>query len=455
VISTGGGALASPENADAMVEHGLVVCLSCSMDEMWHRLRNSGNRPMLYASDRRARIEELLVARKPAYDRIPYQLETTGISIQEAARRVVALWEDAERTIPVQAPDSEYAIHLGEGVLGRAGELLRAAGISGTIGLVSNDVVGPLHASALERTLREAGYDVASVWVPDGEEHKRLDTVRVLYDDFVESGMARDSAVLALGGGVVGDMAGLAAATFMRGIDLIQAPTTLLSMVDSSVGGKVAVDHPAGKNLIGAFKQPRLVMADTATLCTLPEEEYRSGLAEVIKAGIIDSPALFDHFERGQRGDAAWPIAEAIRVKIDVVEEDPYEHGRRAVLNLGHTFGHALELLKDFQMRHGEAVSIGMIIASRVSEVLGLAEAGLAERIQACLELHGLRTDLPSLDAEAIWEGMGSDKKKRAGKLRFVLPRAIGDVIVTDEVPRQAVLEVLEKMRSEGEEQRR
>ena len=299
VISTGGGALVIEENYRAMARHGLVVCLDCDLDEIWRRLARSTHRPMLYAEDRRARIQELLAKRKPAYDRIPFQVHTGLLQVGPAAERIVGYWESVHRTLPVRTPTGAYTIHLGRGLLEQAGDLLREVTLSGKIGLVSNDVVGPLYAACLEESLREAGFDVATILLPDGEANKNLDTVRVLYDHFVANGMARDSVVLALGGGVVGDMAGLAAATYMRGVALVQIPTTLLSMVDSSVGGKVAVDHPAGKNLIGAFKQPTTVVADPSVLFTLPAEEYRSGLAETIKHGVIDSPSLFDYFERG------------------------------------------------------------------------------------------------------------------------------------------------------------
>ena len=452
VISTGGGALVSEANYQTMASHGLVVCLDCDLDEIWRRLAASTHRPMLYADDRRARIEELLVTRQPAYDRIPLRVDSGQMEIRPAAERILSYWENVRRALQVRTPTGAYAIHLGRGLLEQAGVLLREANLSGNIGLVSNDVVGPLYAPRLEASLREAGFDLATILLPDGEVNKNLDTARTLYDHFIASGMARDSAVLALGGGVVGDMAGLAAATYMRGIALVQAPTSLLSMVDSSVGGKVAVDHPAGKNLIGAFKQPTTVIADPAVLATLPVEEYRSGLAEMIKHGVIDSPSLFDYFERGGRGDTAWALAEAIRVKIEVVEEDPYEQGRRAVLNLGHTFAHAIELLSDFGMRHGEAVSIGMVAATRTSVALGLAGEGLADRLERCLERHEMPSAIPGYAPEDIWAAMASDKKRRGGKLRFVLPRAIGDVIVTDQVPRETVLEVLDGMRApEGE----
>ena len=253
--------------------------------------------------------------------------------------------------------------------------------------------------------------------------------------------------MLALGGGVIGDMAGFAAATYMRGVPLVQLPTTLLAMVDASVGGKVAVDHPRGKNLIGAFKQPELVVIDPLALATLDEAEMQSGWAEVIKAGVIGSPSLFEHLEEAGDEPSLSVIADAIRVKVTIVEEDPYEKGRRAVLNLGHTFGHALEVLSGFTLRHGEAVSIGMVAAIRTAVALGLCDEMVEERLVALLQRFGLPTRYAGYEPREVWKAMATDKKKRGKKLRFVLPRAIGQVVVTDQTPQAVVLEVLERLR--------
>ncbi len=450
VISTGGGALVDDANRRALSRHGLVVCLDCEFPELWRRLSQAQDRPMLYADDRRARMEELLARRTPAYQRIPYHLDTTENYAGEVAEAIVALWRAGARVIPVRGPAGEYPIHLGRGLLAQAGDLLRRRGLDGKVALVSNETVAPLYAATVEAGLRRAGLEVARCLMPDGEAHKTLETVRSLYDQFVAAGLARDSVIVALGGGVVGDVVGFAAATYMRGVALVQAPTTLLAMVDSSVGGKTAVDLPAGKNLVGAFKPAELVIADLDALDTLPAAELRSGLAEAIKHGIIASPALFEHLEGGGSAAEPWALAEAIQVKVDVVEEDPYERGRRAALNLGHTFGHALEKLSGFRMRHGDAVSIGMVAAARASIALGLADAALLERITGCLRRHGLPVALPAQEPEAVWEAMGSDKKKQGGRLRFVLPTAIGNVIISDQVSREVALAALRAMREEA-----
>jgi 3-dehydroquinate synthetase len=242
---------------------------------------------------------------------------------------------------------------------------------------------------------------------------------------------------------VVGDTAGFAAATFLRGVPLVQVPTTLLAMVDASIGGKVGVDLPQGKNLVGAFKQPVLVVADPSTLETLPQPQFRAGLAEVIKAGIIGAPDLFEHLEREGHEPLVWIIRRAIEVKRDVVQEDPFEAGRRAVLNLGHTFGHALEALSNYTLLHGFAVSIGIVVATRVAVNLGLAAEGLLRRVVEALTRHGLPVHYTGHAPEEVWRAMHTDKKRGGGRLRFVLPRAIGDVIVTADVPQETVIQAL------------
>ncbi len=458
VIATGGGALVPEANRTALLTQGMGVCLSCTLDTLWERLEAATDRPMLDTPDRRARIAALLAQRTPAYQQIPHQIDTTARSIPQVARQVVALWTDTQAattglTLPVRTPDGGYPIYLGRKLLSRAGELLADAGLRAPrqIGLVSNPIVGALYAAPVENALGRGGYTVTRCLVPDGESHKTLDTVRTMYDAFADARLDRASAIVALGGGVIGDMAGFAAATYLRGVPFVQMPTTLLAMVDSSVGGKVAVDHPRGKNLIGAFKQPALVIADLDVLQTLPPAEYRAGLAEVIKAGIIAAPELFAYLEEGGAGDSAWPIAEAIRVKVEVVQEDPYERGRRAVLNLGHTFAHAFELLSDYQMRHGEAVSVGLVAAARLAEAVGLAEEPLAARLMRCLAAHGLPTSPPPLDPDAVWDAMGSDKKRQGGRIRFILPRRIGDVVISDAVRREDVRRALRALCGQGE----
>ncbi|MCD6291425.1 MAG: 3-dehydroquinate synthase [Anaerolineae bacterium] len=436
VIATGGGALINAENRAALGATGDIICLRASVDAIMARVGTSMDRPKLDGTDRRARIEALLDERAAAYDAIQIQLDTSDVTPEEAVERALALlWDLPQaRRLPVHAPGGYiYDIILGEGLLNRAGELLTRRLPPGLAAVVTNPDVGRHWAQPLLDALSEAGFTPTLIEIPAGEEHKTLETVRTLYDHFLAAGLDRGSPIIALGGGVVGDITGFAAATYLRGVPFVQIPTTLLSMIDASVGGKVGVDLPQGKNLVGAFKQPEMVIIDPLTLRTLPAEEFRAGLAEVVKHGIIGSPRLFHQMEgRGPR-DLTSLIADAVRVKIGVVEEDPFEHGRRAVLNLGHTFGHALEQLSGYQMRHGEAVSVGIVAAAHLATILGRADPALTERLHHLLERLGLPVRAQGYAAEALYAAMRTDKKRVRGKLRFVIPEDIGRVTVTDE----------------------
>ncbi len=448
VVATGGGALIDPANRAAMGS-GVIVCLTCTVDETLRRVRKSGrpDRPLLDVADPRAEIERLLESRRAAYGAIPWQIDSTGLSVAEVAARVVDMSDVI--TLPVRYPGGEYPIHIGTGLLAHAGGALRAAGVpqGSRVAVVSNPVVAPLYGAQVEDALRTAGFVPFACSMPDGEQHKTLATVAALYDQFLAHGLDRSGTVLSLGGGVTGDVAGFAAATFMRGVHFAQVPTTLLAMVDASVGAKTGVDLPQGKNLAGAFKQPLLVAIDPRVLATLPVEEFRSGMAELIKHGVIGDLDLFVELEKGggdreirRQGDL---IARSLGVKIETVELDPFEQGRRAVLNLGHTVGHALERLSGFSLRHGEAVSIGMVAAAQIAGELGRAGPALVGRVAALLAAWGLPVRCPPFDANDIWDAMAHDKKRRGRSLRWVLPRAIGEVEIVEDVPRETVAAVL------------
>lgn len=356
------------------------------------------------------------------------------------------------RTINVTYPGGRYPIYLGENGLTETGHRLAELGYQGRCAVITNSFIGRHHAEPVLKSLRESGFDPIRIDIPDGEQFKTLETVSALYGRLVEAKLDRRSPILALGGGVLGDTAGFAAATYLRGVPFVQIPTTLLAMVDSSVGGKTGVDLPQGKNLVGAFKQPELVIIDPKVLTTLPEAEFRAGLAEVVKAGIIDAPALFAALEEGSGDRNAivpppysleWLLYEAVNVKVRVVEADPYEQGRRAALNLGHTFGHAFERLSNFQMRHGEAIAIGTVCAAHLATRLGYCPEATTARITLLLERLGLPTQLPHYDPEAVWTAMATDKKRQGNTLRFILPRAIGDVDIFNDVRREDVMGIL------------
>ena len=339
-------------------------------------------------------------------------------------------------TYRVELGRRSYPILIGAGLIGRP-DLFDQHLFGRDVLLVSNTTVAPLYASALASAL--GSRRVVEAILPDGEHHKTLANVARLIDVLVANRFGRDCIVLALGGGVVGDMAGFAAATYQRGIAYVQVPTTLLAQVDSSVGGKTGVNHPGGKNLIGAFHQPNAVLADVRTLATLPQRELRAGLAEVLKYGLICDAPFFDWVEM-HVGELLARDAEALthvirrscEIKAQIVGRDEYEHGERAVLNLGHTFAHAIEAATGYERwLHGEAVGAGLLMAATLSRESGLMSASDVERIKRILVRIGLPTDTREVTAAAALDHMKIDKKVQSGRIRFVVPRAIGDCFIS------------------------
>jgi 3-dehydroquinate synthase len=325
---------------------------------------------------------------------------------------------------------------VGTDLLAEAGERMAEIGLAGRCAVITNETVGALYLPAVEQSLRAAGFEPTVVTVSDGEAYKSRETLDRIYDHLLPIGIDRHTALVALGGGVVGDLTGFAAATLLRGVPVVQVPTTLLAQVDAAIGGKTAINHPAGKNLIGAFHQPRLVLADVATLRTLPERELLAGLAEVVKYGVIGDAALFERLEAeapallARDPDALAPVvASSARQKAVVVATDEREEGgERAVLNFGHTVGHALEAVSDYRrFLHGEAVAVGMVAAARVSHALGVCDAEVGARIERLLSGLGLPTAVPSeLRTPALAAAMQRDKKARGGRIRFVAVESIG-----------------------------
>jgi 3-dehydroquinate synthase len=323
--------------------------------------------------------------------------------------------------------------------------------------LVSNPVIFKKYGERAIAALKLVGYEVSSCTLPAGERYKTLKSLQKIYDIALENRLERSSTIVALGGGVIGDMAGFAAATWLRGINVVQVPTSLLAMVDSSVGGKTGVNHPQGKNLIGAFHQPRFVLIDPSVLKTLPPREFRAGMAEVIKYGIIWDAELFAKLEDTKRLDQMRYVDEELlqiilsrscQAKAAVVSKDEKEAGLRAILNYGHTIGHAVESLTGYKLvNHGEAVAIGMVAAGQIAVQLRMWKSADAERQDALIQKAGLPTKLPNvLDIEAILDSLQTDKKVEAGKVRFVLPTQIGAVTVTDQVPADVIRQVLQEM---------
>lgn len=354
-------------------------------------------------------------------------------------------------TVHVDLGDKSYPIHIGENILPELGGYVKKLGVGRKIMVVTNPTVRVLYSQVVHDSLARAGFDVVTGEIPDGEEYKSLDSARILYDVAFENGLDRNCAVLALGGGVVGDLAGFVAATYMRGVPFIQVPTTLLAQVDSSVGGKVAVNHPKGKNIIGSFYQPKMVYADINTLRTLPEREFRAGMAEVIKYGVIWDYGLFHFLENCHRAvkslkteETVKVVATSCRIKARVVEQDETEQSLRAILNFGHTFGHAFEALTGYKKHvHGEAVAIGMVSAAITAVKLGMLAHQEAERIISLIKTFGLPIRFTGLQSSDIIESMYHDKKALAGKVRFVLPEVIGKVSIVPDVPEWVLEEVL------------
>jgi len=338
------------------------------------------------------------------------------------------------RRIEVDLAERSYPIEIGVGTLGRAGAEIARRTRAELAVVVSVPGVARRHAPALERSLRAAGLRTARLVVPDGDRTKRLATVARLYERLVALGADRSSALVALGGGMVGDLTGFTAATFLRGIPFVQVPTTLLAMIDASVGGKVGVNLPQGKNLVGAFHQPRLVWIDVATLATLPARELAAGFAEMVKAAALWDAAFFARLERDAGALAARDPARlvpalerAVAIKAEIVARDEREGGLRMLLNLGHTLAHAVETLSGYRrVLHGEAVAMGMVYAARRSEELGRAAAGTAGRIEALLTRFGLPTELPGFPREAYLAALRVDKKSLGGRIQYVVLRGIG-----------------------------
>ncbi len=358
-------------------------------------------------------------------------------------------------TLIVDLGERTYPIWIGAGLLGRAGLLERH--IEGAEALVvTNEAVAAHYLEPLLKSL-PASVRADVITIGDGEALKTLDAVAAIIDKLVAARHSRATTVVALGGGVVGDVAGFAAAIYQRGVRFVQVPTTLLSLVDASVGGKTGVNHPGGKNLIGAFHQPSCVLADVATLDTLPPREFSAGLAEVVKYGVIHDAEFFAWIEANvvalrARDPAA--LVRAIRrsceIKAAVVQADEREAGARMILNFGHTFGHALEALTHYQtLLHGEAVAIGMVMAAHLAAQLGRLGADDVNHIRALLRRCGLPVTPPPLESDAIIEAMAMDKKAFGGRVRLVLPRAIGAVFVTTDIPQQAIFETLETFRAQ------
>ncbi len=355
------------------------------------------------------------------------------------------------RELKVELASRSYTIKIGQDVLQDLGEELQSAGFKGKLLIVTDENVMPFYAHSCRESLEKSGFKTSIFSIPPGEESKSWMWAEQIFSAALDFNLDRDSGIVALGGGVVGDLAGFIAATYLRGVNYVQVPTTLLAQVDSSVGGKVAINHPRGKNMIGAFYQPRLVLIDLDTLDTLPFRELKSGMAEVIKYGIIRDDVFFKELYRdlaahlGQGKEFLGHIVyQSCSIKADIVSADEKEGGIRAILNLGHTLGHALEAATGYKhFNHGEAVHYGMLLASRLAYREGLLDFKSLELIEELLYRIGFKELPPVLDAEKIKKGLTYDKKRKEGKTIFILPEKIGRVGIYDNISQKNVNEVL------------
>ncbi len=474
VLATGGGAVLNAESRAFLKSRGTVIYLRASVNSILQRTSHDKNRPLLQTADPRKTIEDLSRTREPFYNEIadividtgrpnvqflmqsilaqlgPEHAQANASAQQDSLSKHIAMAQlSSFHTLHVDLGARSYPISIGQELLGDPAVV--AAHISGPrVAIVTNTVVAPLYLDRLSKTLEAAGKRVTQIILPDGEEEKNWANLMKVFDVLLAEKCDRKTTLIALGGGVIGDMTGFAAAAYMRGVPFVQVPTTLLSQVDSSVGGKTGINHPLGKNMIGAFYQPQAVIADTSTLNTLPARELSAGLSEVIKHGaIIDAP-FFDWIEANiaklvaKDADAlAYAIKRSCEIKADVVRQDEREGGLRAILNFGHTFGHAIEAGMGYGVwLHGEAVGCGMVMAADLSQRLGFIDTQSKERIVAVVKAAGLPTVAPDIGVTRWLELMEVDKKNEGGEIKFILLKPLGSSIITT-VPQDVLLQTL------------
>ncbi|MBI2910417.1 MAG: 3-dehydroquinate synthase [Chloroflexi bacterium] len=489
VIATGGGAVLDPDNRELMVRSGAVIRLEARPETIHRRLLEHADdpgslaRPLLAGPDPLARIEAIKETRLPYYTIADWTVHTDNLTPTEVCHEVVHGWEYARRrflkeeavtslklpnavessspycqeagaTCVVATATQTYPVFIDWGILRDLGGRMRNAGLSGAASLISDDIVYGFQGAKALSSLKEAGFSVESFVVPAGETTKSLETATRIFDWLVERRIERGNPVVALGGGMIGDLAGFVAATYLRGLPLVQTPTSLLAMVDAAVGGKVAINLPQAKNLVGAFYQPRLVLMDVETLGTLPRRELISGWSEVVKHALIMDADLFDFMQANADGLMKLEpkvTTEAIRrsasLKAAVVSEDEKETGKRITLNYGHTIGHALEAVTGYgELLHGEAVAIGMMGAAMISRALGLIGSEVVDRQRALLQRLGLPVAVRKVPVNAVMVAMTLDKKVRGKAIRWVLLSDLGQAVVRNDVPEELVVQVLSEL---------
>ncbi|WP_298162033.1 3-dehydroquinate synthase [Acidocella sp.] len=453
VLATGGGAFMAPETRAVVREHGVSVWLRCALPLLLSRVAGRSHRPLLNAGDPAEILARLSAERNPVYalaDLIIDGSEDPPAVTTATVAAALAAYTPAT-TLRVPLANSPYDVLIGPNLIARAGAHIAPVLAQKRVVIITDETVAPLHLPALQKSLEEAGITHDTLIVRPGEASKSVAVWNGLLEALLERKVDRKTTIVALGGGVVGDLAGFTAACFMRGIAFVQIPTTLLAQVDSSVGGKTGVNSPHGKNLIGAFHQPVRVLADTGALATLPRRERLAGYAEIVKCGLIADPDLFGWCETHGRallgGDEALlaeAVAKAVAFKAAVVGDDEREtkpNDGRALLNLGHTFGHALEAEAgyDGSLLHGEAVATGLVLATDLSARLGFCAPEAVSRVAAHINAVGLNPRINGYQAERLLAHMKLDKKAAAGRLTFVLLKGIGQAFTSADVPEEAV----------------
>ncbi|MYE47390.1 MAG: 3-dehydroquinate synthase [Chloroflexi bacterium] len=476
VISLGGGAFLSPRSRRVLGEQGLICWLDAAPSEIARRLRDtpdSTERPLL-GEDLEGRLQELSDERRIHYSQADLWVPAQGMPPGDVAERILQAWSgradalgggarrrerlgnaqpQAGPAAIVDTGSERYPIWVGAGELMRLPERLRLLGLEGAVYVIADESVIAAHGELLVDALDSGGFRGASYVVPPGETSKTLRAAEEIYGWLAQSRAERGDTVVAFGGGVIGDLAGYVAATYLRGMPFVQIPTSVLAMNDAAIGGKVAVDLPEGKNLVGAFHQPRAVISDIDLLRTLPRRAFTEGLAEVVKHALILDPLLLGEIER-HAGDLGGPqpdqelltrvIARSSRLKALIVSADPKERGLRAILNYGHTIGHAIEAVTGYEdYLHGEAVAVGMMGAARIAERMGILDNEGVARQADVLRTLGLPLAAPGVNTEAVMETMFLDKKVQAGRLRFVLLEEFGRPVVRGDVPEEIVREVV------------
>jgi shikimate kinase/3-dehydroquinate synthase len=480
IIAIGGGAIVDPQNYELLAKTGLIVCLEAKPETIYERLFHEAAystetevRPLLAEDNPLKHIRQLKASRQPYYANVDWTVHTDNLNISQVAEEVIRVSRllpryahrnnrekarsviDKDIACVVETKTQSYPVLVGYGLLDRLGEKMKQAALSGTATVISDENVFSLYGSKFGGILKHAGFAVNSFVVPPGEETKSMDHAIKIYDFLVERRAERDDIITALGGGMVGDLAGFVAATFLRGMPWVQVPTSLAAMVDASIGGKVGVNHPEGKNLIGAFYQPNLVLADPQTLTTLPQRELTSGWAEVIKHGVILDEEFFQFLESNVNRltklvpESLTPaIARSVAIKAQVVSQDEKEReGKRTILNYGHTIAHGLETATQYKrFLHGEAVAIGMVGAAKLSQRLGLLPSDAVERQRTLLQKFGLPLGFSGLDLTEITRAMELDKKTKQKAIRWVLLQDIGEAVIRSDVSQREVLAVLQEL---------